>query len=101
MDVEYAAFLQRETWTLVPRPVDANVVSCKWVYSLKYNPDGSIARYKARLVARGYGLDYHETFSLVARLSSIRVLFSIALDQSWPLHQLDVSNAFLYGDLDE
>ena len=105
MDVEYAAFIQRETWTLVPRPIDANVVSCKWVYSLKYNPDGSIARYKARLVARGfsqaYGLDYHETFSPVARLSSIRVLFSIALDQSWPLHQLDVSNAFLYGDLDE
>ena len=105
MDVEYAAFIQRETWTLVPRPIDANVVSCKWVYSLKYNPDGSIARYKARLVARGfsqaYGLDYHETFSPVARLSSIRVLFSIALDQSWQLHQLDVSNAFLYGDLDE
>ena len=99
MDAEYAAFIQRETWTLVPRPLDANVVSCKWVYSLKYNPDGSIARYKARLVARGfsqaYGLDYHETFSPVARLSSIRVLFSIALDQSWPLHQLDVSNAFL------
>ena len=91
MDVEYAAFIQRETWTLVPRPIDANVVSCKWVYSLKYNPDGSIARYKARLVARGfsqaYCLDYHETFSPVARLSSIRVLFSIALDQSWPLHQ--------------
>ena len=90
---------------MVPRPVDANVVACKWVYSLKYNPDGSIARYKACLVPRGfsqaYGLDYHETFLPVARLSSIRVLFSIALDQSWPLHQLDVSNAFLYGDLDE
>ena len=86
-------------------PSMSNVVSCKWVYSLKYDPDGSIARYKARLVARGfsqaYGLDYHETFSPVARLSSILVLFSIALDQSWPLHQLDVSNAFLYGDLDE
>ena len=105
MDVVYAAFIQRETWTLVPWPIDANVVSCKWVYSLEYNPDGSIARYKARLVARGfsqaYGLDYHETFSPVAHLSSIGVLFSIALDQSWPLHQLDVSNAFLYGDLDE
>ena len=103
--MEYAAFIQRETWTLVPRPIDANVVSCKWVYSLKYSPDGSIARYKARLVARGfsqaYDLDYHETFSPVARLSSIRVLFSIALDQSWPLYHLDVSNAFLYGDLDE
>ena len=105
MDAEYAAFLQRETWTLVPRPLDVNVVSCKWVYSLKYNPDGSIARHKARLVARGfsqaYGLDYTETFSPVARLSSICVLFSVALNQAWPLHQLDVSNAFLYGDLAE
>ena len=55
----------------------------------------------ARGFSQAYGLDYHETFSPVARLSSIRVLFSIALDQSWPLHQLDVSNAFLYGDLDE
>ena len=93
----------RETWTLVPHPSDLNVVSCKWVYSLKYNPDGSIARHKARLVARGfsqaYSLDYTETFSPVARLSSIRVLFSVALNQAWPLHQLDVSNAFLYGDL--
>ena len=99
MDLEYAAFIQRETWMLVPWPTDANVVSCKWVYSLKYHPDGSIARYKACLVARGfsqaYGLDYHETFSPVARLNSIRVLFSIALDKSWPLHQLDVSNTFL------
>ena len=105
MDAEYAAFLQRETWTLVPRPSDCNVVLCKWVYSLKYNPDGSIARHKARLVARdfsqAYGLDYTETFSPVARLSSIRVLFSIVLNKAWPLHQLDVSNAFLYGDLAE
>ena len=99
MDVEYAAFLQRETWQLVPRPSNINVVSCKWVYSLKYNPDGSIARYKARLVARGfsqaYGIDYTETFSPVPRLSSIHILFSVALNQAWSLHQLDVSNAFL------
>ena len=105
MNAEYAAFLQRETCQLIPRPSDVNVVSCKWVYSLKYNPDGSIARYKARLVARefsqAYGLDYTKTFSLVARLSSIRVLFSVALNQAWSLHQLDVSNAFLYGDLAE
>ena len=105
MDAEYATFLQRETWTLVPRLLDVNVVSCKWVYSLKYNPDGSIACHKASLMAQGfsqaYGLDYTETFYLVARLSSIRVLFFVALNQAWPLHQLDVSNAFLYGDLAE
>ena len=102
MNVEYAAFIQQETWKLMPCPSDVNVVSCKWVYSLKYNLDGPIARYKARLVARGfsqaYGLDYTETFSPVARLNSIRVLFSVALNRAWSLYQLDFSNAFLYGD---
>ena len=75
------AFLQWDTWQLVPRPSDANVVSCKWVYSLKYNPDGTIARYKARLVARNftqaYGLDYTKTFSLVARLDNMHFILEL------------------------
>ena len=89
----------------MPRLSDVNVASCKWVYSLKYNTDGSLARYKECLVAQGfsqaYGLDYTKTFSLVAHLSSICVLCSIALNQAWSLHTLNVSNAFLYGDLEE
>ena len=81
------------------------MVGCRWVYTLKYRPDGSVDRYKARLVAKGYtqtyGIDYFKTFSPVARLNSIRILFSLAVNMDWAMHQLDVKNAFLYGDLDE
>ena len=105
MDHEVEALVSRGTWTLVPRPADANIVTCKWVFIIKYHPDGTIARHKARLVARGftqaYDIDYTETFSPVVRLNSVRVLLSLAINQAWSLHQLDVSNAFLYGDLEE
>ena len=105
MDLEYHALLQRGTWDLVSRPTDANIVTCKWVFTLKYHPDGTVARHKARLVARGFtqahGIDYTETFSPVVRMNSIRVLLSLVVNLNWSLHQLDVSNAFLYGDLTE
>ena len=72
---------------------------------MKNKPDGIVDRYKPRLVARGftltYGVDYLETFSPVARLNSIYVLFSLAVNQHWQMFSLDVKNAFLYGDLDE
>jgi hypothetical protein len=105
MNEEMEALNKNATWTLVPLPKGKKPVGCKWVFSIKYKADGSIERYKARLVAKGftqtYGIDYQETFSPVAKLSTVRVLLSLAINLDWPLHQLDVKNAFLHGHLKE
>jgi hypothetical protein len=102
---EMEALQKNETWTLVPLPKGKKTVGCKWVFSIKHKADGSIDRYKARLVAKGYtqtyGVDYQETFSAVAKLNSVRVLLSLAANLDWPLHQFDVKNTFLHGDLEE
>ena len=76
-----------------------------WVYTVKQKADDSIERYKARLVAKGfthiYGVDYQETFAVVAKMNSVRILLSLAVNLDWSLHQFDVKNAFLHGDLAE
>ncbi|CAN6703654.1 unnamed protein product [Malus baccata var. baccata] len=105
MQKEIAALHDNRTWTLVPLPPHKHSIGCKWIYKVKLKPDGSVERYKARLVAKGYsqieGLDYRETFAPVAKLTTVRVLLSIASIRGWHLHQLDVNNAFLHGDLYE
>ena len=90
---------------MVDLPSGKSVVGCKWVYKIKTCSDGTVDRYKARLVVRGftqeYGVDYEETFAPVARLTSVRALLAVAASQHWSLCQMDVKNAFLNGDLSE
>ena len=105
MDDEMKALLKNDTWEMVDLPREKKIVGCKWVYTLKYKSNGSLDRYKARLVARGYtqtyGIDYQETFSPVARINTIRILISLAINLDWPLYQYDIKNAFLHGELNE
>jgi histone deacetylase 1/2 len=102
---EFNALLLNETWSLVPCPAGANVVTGKWIFRHKMNADGSLSRYKARWVVRGFtqqaGVDYGETFSPVVKPATIRVVLAIATSQAWPINQLDVKNAFLHGNLQE
>ncbi|CAN1338667.1 Retrovirus-related Pol polyprotein from transposon TNT 1-94 [Linum perenne] len=102
---EIKALEKNKTWKIVELPGGKKTVDCKWIFTIKYNSDGSIERYKARLVARGftqsYGIDYQETFAPVAKLNTVRVLLSLAVNEDWPLFQMDVKNAFLNGDLAE
>ncbi|GJV70392.1 ribonuclease H-like domain-containing protein [Tanacetum coccineum] len=102
---EYKALIDNNTWVLVPRPPNVNIVRSMWLYKHKYNADGSLNRYKARLVANGrsqqQGIDCDETFSPVVKPATIRTVLSLAVSRQWPIHQLDVKNAFLHGHLKE
>ena len=105
MEEEMTALHHNGTWDLVPLPSRKRTIGCRWVYTVKFHPDGYVERLKVRLVAKGftqtYGVDYKETFSPVAKISSVRILIFLADNLDWPLFQLDVKNAFLHGDLVE
>ncbi|KAJ9547057.1 hypothetical protein OSB04_019600 [Centaurea solstitialis] len=105
MEAEMNALEKNETWELVDLPKDKKAVGSKWVYTVKFKADGSLERYKARLVAKGYtqtyGVDYQETFAPVAKMNTVRILLSLAVNFDWELQQYDVKNAFLHGELEE
>ena len=105
VDEEIQALEKNRTWEITDLPRGKKPVGCKWIFKVKYKADGNVDKYKARLVAKGftqsYGIDYEETFAPVAKLNTVRVLLSLAANLDWPLHQLDVKNAFLNGNLEE
>jgi len=104
MDRKMSTLEKAGTWVTVPRLSDKNIVSSKWVFCVKHKADGSVDKYKARLVARGftqvYGIDYFVTFSPVAKLASFRLLLAIAARHDWDIESFDFNGAYLNGQLD-
>ncbi|KAF5768198.1 putative RNA-directed DNA polymerase [Helianthus annuus] len=105
MNSEMEALYRNNTWVLVDLPKGRKPIGCKWVFKVKYKANGEIERYKARLVAKGFnqreGLDFGETFSPVVKMTTVRIVLKLAVNNNWPLYQMDVNNAFLYGMLSE
>jgi hypothetical protein len=93
------------TWELVDRPYDCKHVGCNWVFKKKLMPDGTIDKYKSRLVAKDYtqkeGKDFFDTYSPIVRLTTIRVLLSLVVSHGLPVHQMNFKTHFLNGELEE
>ncbi|GJR95397.1 retrovirus-related pol polyprotein from transposon TNT 1-94 [Tanacetum coccineum] len=105
MQEELNQFVANDIWELVPLPISQSILETKWVFRNKLDKNGIVSRNKARLVAQGYnqeeGIDYDETYALVARLESIRILLAIACANDFKLYQMDVKSAFLNGFINE
>lgn len=105
IDCEYDSLIKNKTWIMCNLPKGRKPITGKWVFKLKYKANGEIDKYKARFVARGCsqqkGFDFYETYAPVAKLTTLRILLSIANEFDMQIHQMDVKGAFLNGDLDE
>lgn len=105
MEEQIKALERNNTWTLVDQPPKSKPIKNKWVFKIKLKPDGTIDRYNARLVAKGFtqieNVDYKETYAPVASMTTIRMLFAYANQHDMAIVQFDIKTAFLYGDLEE
>lgn len=105
MNIELSTLQANNTWDLIPLPHGKKPIGCKWVYTIKLKANVFFDCYKARLVANGYSeeyvVDYHETFSPVIRMITVRTIIALASHHRWPLYHLDVNNEFLHGDIYE
>jgi hypothetical protein len=102
---EYETILKNDVWEVVPRPQGKSIVTSKWIYKIKHAANGSVEKFKARFVARGFsqkeGIDYDEIFAPVARYTSIKIIISLALVFNWKLHQMDVKTTFLNSEVEQ
>jgi hypothetical protein len=102
---EMDALDKNEAWDIVELPAGRKLVGRKWFFKKKFNAQGKVEKYNARLVAKGYsqveGIDFGEIFSPVAKLTSIRFLLSIVVAFDLEVEQMDVKTTFLHGDLEE
>jgi hypothetical protein len=105
MQEEIQALQTNETWEVQSLPPSRKALGCKWVYRIKYHSDGTVERFKARLVILGNhqveGVNYTETFAPVVKMVTVRIVLAVAATREWELHQMDVHNAFLHGELHE
>eukprot|EP00253_Pinus_taeda_P030538 PITA_30538 len=105
MDEELEQIKKNNTWELVPRPKDKNVIGTKWIFKNKLNENGEVIRNKSRLVCKGYaqqeGIEFEETFAHVARLEAIQMFLVVSSFQKFKVFQMDVKSSFLNGDLEE
>jgi len=105
MNEELEKIEKNNTFELVPRPHDKNIIGTKWIFKNKLNENGEFIRDKARLVCKGYaqqeGIDFEETFAPVARLEAIRMFLVLSSFQKFKVYQMDVKSSFLNGDLEE
>lgn len=103
MKSEVTALEANHTWDITTLPPGKKSIGCKWIYTTKYHSDGSVERYKVRLVALGNrqkeGSDYNDTFTPVAKMSTVRFFFVVSSTHRWKVHQMDVHNAVLHEDL--
>jgi hypothetical protein len=103
MTEEYQSIMKNDVWEIVPRPKSKDVVYSKCLFKIKHAADGSIEKHKERFVAHGFsqkeGIDYEDTFTLVARYTSIKTI--IAAKMKWKLHQMDIKTTFLNGVIEE
>lgn len=102
---EIASSIKNKTWDLVDLPMGAKPIGLKWVFKIKRNPDGSVNKYKERLVVKGYvqrhGVDFEEVFAPVACIETVCFIIALAASNQWEIHHLDVKTTFLHGDLKE
>jgi hypothetical protein len=102
---EYESILKNDVWEVVPRPQYKSIVTSKWIYKIKHATNGSVEKFKARFLARGFsqkeGIDYQDIFAPVSRYTSTRMIISLISFFYWKLHQLDVKISFLNGEVEK